>query len=284
MTRKVNSKKDLPKSFDLGKYDCLENLSDKDLFRQLYWRQDDLTMKHSEMPEYGFMFGAEYPLHNNYGDPFGELKEDDWFCDKQKEYDHKVQPKLIELSYDDGIKPVTRFDISMINKLTAERGYWKDKPIIIDNEMVGSLISEDNGMFWAVMREPVNLLSDTLDNMLVSVDLLHNRDDELIEAFTKLLPKWRSELSIVEPDKPIAGSWESIRRKIIDYKIIPLIDLLSWELSTDRKISLGVLAVSLYPDGEKDTFAIAQTVKPFLEKIMRSDSLEKIRKILSNEN
>ncbi|HBD5087637.1 TPA: hypothetical protein KKL48_004996, partial [Escherichia coli] len=122
------------------------------------------------------------------------------------------------------------------------------------------------------------------DNMLVSVDLLHNRDDELIEAFTKLLPKWRSELSIVEPDKPIAGSWESIRRKIIDYKIIPLIDLLSWELSTDRKISLGVLAVSLYPDGEKDTFAIAQTVKPFLEKIMRSDSLEKIRKMLSNEN
>ena len=250
MTKKVNSKKDLPKSFDLGKYDCLENLSDKDLFRQLYWRQDDLTMKHSEMPEYGFMFGAEYPLHNNYGDPFGELKEDDWFCDK----------------------------------LTAERGYWKDKPIIIDNEMVGSLISEDNGMFWAVMREPVNLLSDTLDNMLVSVDLLHNRDDELIEAFTKLLPKWRSELSIVEPDKPIAGSWESIRRKIIDYKIIPLIDLLSWELSTDRKISLGVLAVSLYPDGEKDTFAIAQTVKPFLEKIMRSDSLEKIRKMISNEN
>ncbi|HCB7180807.1 TPA: hypothetical protein M2A19_004400, partial [Escherichia coli] len=66
--------------------------------------------------------------------------------------------------------------------------------------------------------------------------------------------------------------------------IIPLIDLLSWELSTDRKISLGVLAVSLYPDGEKDTFAIAQTVKPFLEKIMRSDSLEKIRKMLSNEN
>lgn len=53
MTKKVNSKKDLPKSFDLGKYDCLENLSDKDLFRQLYWRQDDLTMKHSEMPEYG---------------------------------------------------------------------------------------------------------------------------------------------------------------------------------------------------------------------------------------
>ena len=41
-------------------------------------------MKHSEMPEYGFMFGAEYPLHNNYEGSIWKLKEDDWFCDKQK--------------------------------------------------------------------------------------------------------------------------------------------------------------------------------------------------------
>ena len=38
MTKKINSKRDLPKSFSLEKYDDLENMSDKDLFRQLYWR------------------------------------------------------------------------------------------------------------------------------------------------------------------------------------------------------------------------------------------------------
>ena len=40
MTKKINSKRDLPKSFSLEKYDDLENMSDKDLFRQLYWRCD----------------------------------------------------------------------------------------------------------------------------------------------------------------------------------------------------------------------------------------------------
>lgn len=92
MTKKINSKRDLPKSFSLEKYDDLESMSDKDLFRQLYWRCDDLTIKNTDCPDYGLQCGAKYPLNNNFGDPFGELKAEEWFLEKQKEYEYKTQP------------------------------------------------------------------------------------------------------------------------------------------------------------------------------------------------
>lgn len=282
MTRKINSKRDLPKSFNLDKYNDLETMSDKDLFRQLYWRCDDLSTKHSDYPDYGLEYGSKYPMNNNVGDPFCELKEDEFFLSKQREYEYKTQPDLLKLSYSDGIKPLMRFELAFLNKANADNGYWKGKPIVVDDDMVGDLFTEDNGMFWAVMREPINLLSDLVEDVMLTVDL-NNRDEVLIESFSELLPQWRQQLNMPEPDKPVAGDWESIRRKIIDYKIIPLIDLLSWENSTDSKVSLGVLAVSLFPYGEKESFAIAQTVKPFLDKIMKNDSLDKIRKELSNE-
>ncbi|WP_439069619.1 DUF6387 family protein [Serratia nevei] len=280
MSKKINSKRELPKSFDLNKYDSLEYMSDKDLFRQLYWRSEDLDITHTDYPDYGLEVGSDYPLQNNLGDPFGEINESEEFLERQKEREYRVKPNLLCMSYGEGIKPLTRFDVSLINKMNSECGYWKEKPIIVDDEMVGDLFTEDNGMFWAVMREPVNLLNDTLENALISIDL-NNRDDVLIDTFTNLLPLWRKEMKFPEPEKPISGGWESVRRKIIDYKIIPLIDLLSWSHATKSKISLGVLAVALFPDGDKDTFMIAQTVKPYLDKLMKINSLEKLKKELS---
>jgi hypothetical protein len=282
VSRKINSKKELPKSFDLKKYFSLESMSDKDLFRQLYWRSEDLDKIDTEIPDFGLQVASEYPINNNLGDPFGEIKESEWFLEKQKEYECKSQPDLINMSYGDGITPLSRLNVSLINTLKSENGYWKGKPIIANDEMIRDLFSEDNGMFWAVMREPVNLLTDSLDNLMVTIDL-NNRDEVLIEALSNLLPLWRNELKIPEPSKPVAGGWGSIRRKILEYKIIPLIDLLSWANSTKSKISNGVLSVALFPDGEKDSFIIAQTINPFLEKLMAIDSLDKIRKELSKE-
>ncbi|HBZ0709541.1 TPA: hypothetical protein MJB93_26970 [Klebsiella pneumoniae] len=282
MTKKINSKKDLPKSFDLRKYDALEGLSDKDLFRQLYWRSESLDVVSEEFPDYGMQVGPEHPIHNNLGDPFGEIKQEEWFLEKQREYSDKVKPKLLAMSYGEGVKPLTRLEVSMLCRTTTKYGYLKGKPIIADDEMVESLINEDNGKFWAAMCEPINLLNDAAKDLMLTVDL-NNRNDVLIDSFSKLIPLWRKEMDFPEPEKPISGGWDSIRRKILDYKIIPLIDLLSWEKATNSKISLGVLSVALFPDGEKDAFVIAQTVKPFLDRIMLFDSLDKIQKEISKD-
>lgn len=282
MIRKINSKKDLPKSFDLKKYDALESLSDKDLFRQLYWRSESLDVFSEEFPDYGLQVGSEYPIHNNFGDPFGEIKQEEWFLEKQHEYNKKIKPSLLTMSHGEGVKPLMRLEVSMLCRTMAKDGYLKGKPIIADDEMVESLIEEDNGKFWAAMCEPINLLNDAAKDLMITVDL-NNRNDVLIDSFSKLIPLWRKEMDFPEPEKPISGGWDSIRRKILDYKIIPLIDLLSWERATNSKISLGVLSVALFPDGEKDAFVIAQTVKPFLDRILQIDSLDKIQKDLSKE-
>lgn len=283
MTKKINSKKDLPKSFSLDKYKGLETMSDKDLFRQLYWRSESLDVVSEDFPDYGMQVGHDHPIHNNLGDPFDEIKQEGWFLDKQREYNKKVKPELLKMSYAEGVKPLMRLEVSMLCRTTAKDGYLKGKPIIADDEMVESLLEEDNGKFWAAMCEPINLLNDAAnDCLMITVDL-NNRNDVLMESFSKLIPLWRKEMNFPEPEKPISGGWDSIRRKILDYKIIPFIDLLSWERATNSKISLGVLSVALFPDGEKDAFVIAQTVKPFLERIMLIDSLDKIKKELSKE-
>ncbi|WP_307803470.1 DUF6387 family protein [Rahnella sp. ChDrAdgB13] len=86
---------------------------------------------------------------------------------------------------------------------------------------------------------------------------------------SKLLPVWRSELNINEPEKK--RSWSYIRDRILSYKIIPLIDLLElakiYTNGTKRRIPKRVLSLMIYPNGERDGFGLEQTVIPFLEKI-----------------
>lgn len=282
MIKKINNKNELPNSFDLKKYDDLASLSDKDLFRQLYWRSDNLECINEEFPDFGLSVGGSYPINEVLGDPFDEINSSEWFVDKQRELDSKIKHSLLRMSYDNGVKPLMRWDVSRLTQLTSTSGCLKGKPIITDDEMVGDLFKDSDEMFWSAMLEPINLVNDSSGDLMITIDL-NSRDDVLIDSFSKLLPLWRKELNFPEPEKIIPGSWDSIRRKIIDYKIIPLIDLLSWEMATCSKISLGVLSVSLFPDGEKDAFVIAQTVKPFLEKIILSSSLDKIRKELSKE-
>lgn len=278
--KRINSKKDLPKSFNLNKYDGLEKMSDKDLFRQLYWRSEDLECINANFPEYGLEFGCEYPMNCNLGDPFDEI-ENPHDTDTGPE-PRPTKPKLLSLSYSGGIRAITRLDISIINQFKADSGYWKGRNIVVTDDDVDDLFTKDNEMFWTVMSEPVSLLNNTLDSLYISVDL-NTPDELLLEDFSSLLSKWRTELKIGESPKVISGGWDMIRRKILDYKIIPMIDLMSWANFTGSKITYEIFAVALFPDGEKGAFAIAQTIKPFIEKLLESDSLEKITRILSKE-
>lgn len=286
---RIKNKNNLPKEFDLKNYDSLHLLSDRDLFRQLYWRSDDLDFdtekKLTDCPEYGIINGQAYPMNNSLGDPFNEFREDNdvFFLKKEKEYRKKEKLKILNMSYLDGIKPLTRFDILFLNKLNANDGYCKDKPIALDEKHIKKLLDKDDGSFWSVMREPINKINDLEEQVMISLDL-NCRDESLIENITKLLPIWRKELNLLEPKKPISGDWNSIRKKILEYKIIPLIDLKSWAKATGNSITNGVLTVSLFPDGEKDSIVFSQTIIPFLNNILCFQSLDKLKKeIIKNE-
>ncbi|WP_260833688.1 DUF6387 family protein [Yersinia wautersii] len=107
-------------------------------------------------------------------------------------------------------------------------------------------------------------------------------DDKLIiDSLSRLIPEWRKEMGVLVSEEPVNSSWAVSRAKILDYKIIPLFDLLAWSEKTNNSITNGVLAVTLFPDGEYDSINIAQTIKPFLDKIFNFSSTEKFKREIS---
>jgi len=277
--KRINSKKELPKSFDLKKYDAMYSMSDKDLFRQLCWRWEYLTEKNEGFPDYGLHYGACYPPNPNYGDPFNEIDMGEYSEDHM--YAHKTKPKILSLSHGGGIRAVSRFDISEMARLNSEAGYWKGNSLVISkDDDISSLFPKDDGMLWAVMSEPVSLINKSLDQLYIAIDL-DSPDEALIHYFSKLLISWRKELGKGNPPKAIGGSWDIIKRKILDYRVIPMIDLISWAMASGNKITNNILAASVFPDGERGSYEITQTIKPFIDKLMRPDSLDKINRELN---
>ncbi|WP_437889801.1 DUF6387 family protein [Phytobacter sp. V91] len=103
---------------------------------------------------------------------------------------------------------------------------------------------------------------------------LNKSDDEIIKDLSLLLPMWRRELELDIPEKK--REWGYIRRRIIDYRIIPLLDIMAlakiFTFVTGRRVPKKILALLVYPDGERDGFGLAQVVLPFLEKVAGSSS------------
>ena len=100
----------------------------------------------------------------------------------------------------------------------------------------------------------------------LSVDLSNYTDKELVHIFKEFLPIWRSELDIPEPQN-ILGK-DSEQKKLFEYRVIPLIDLLIWSNLNAISIPNRIMAVALFPDGEKGEIEFLQTILPFVKKVL----------------
>ncbi|WP_417345777.1 DUF6387 family protein [Ferrimonas sp.] len=85
-------------------------------------------------------------------------------------------------------------------------------------------------------------------NVLAEIQLTDNTDEQIIGAIATLLPHWRKKMNAPEPDKPMARVGESTIRKILDYKLIPWLDLETWALIEGVKINRSVMARILFGD------------------------------------
>ncbi|EBV1890459.1 hypothetical protein DN122_16935 [Salmonella enterica subsp. enterica serovar Coquilhatville] len=273
--KRINSVSDMPKSFSLSKYDGLNSLSDKDFFRQLYWRRDFDFINYNENKEYGFCYGANLPI-GYHDDPFLELKSDIGEIDGEK-------PMNISMSYGGNIYPITRYDVSSICLSEAERGYGKGRKIMFSHAYNG-----DESLSWPLMAEPVNMLTSTYaESMLLRVEL-NQSDEKLIQEFSLLLKKWRNELNGNHQQEDDSSSnidmqWSIVRKRVQDYRIIPFLDLLHWQDANEVYISDKLLTILLYPNGEKGETQFSQTVKEFKRKVTFHSNLNKFIKELLGE-
>jgi hypothetical protein len=290
MSKRIKSKRDLPKEFDLKKYEDIELLSDKDLFRQIYWRMDWKEKNwNDDLATYFLEHGCKLPLSDY--DPFGEIKNElpDEYYDQFKggkefvEKYHGYLDKKERLSAGYGIGLLTRMEIMHISQEVDHRGERKGKPFFIPDEEVSELLKDDpanHGKLSSYISDPVSLIMGGA--LYISIDLTVP-DEILISDMKNLLPKWRNELCIEAEEIQLNNSWSVIRKKIIEYNVLPYIDLYLWSSIKDVSIPGGVLAVSLFPDGDKEQFAIAQTIRPFIDRLMTYESLEKLKREISKE-
>ncbi|MBL0880397.1 DUF6387 family protein [Serratia ureilytica] len=291
--KRINSKKDLPKEFDLEKYECLSSLSDKDLFRQLNSRKypfDDSLDKNwdVELSTYYLKHGGALPIQYDCSDPFEEydveMPDEYYEFNGGKEFLNKYQENIDKsrrLSNGYGIGGLRRYTVMCLARENDEFGERKGKSLIIDDDEAKEILhsgDENHGLLMARMTDSVNMISN--HELYLEVDL-DTPDDLLVEDFKRLLPIWRSELGLDSVDVKINNAWEVVRKKVLEYRVIPFLDLTIWANINKFTIPHGVMAVALFPDGDRDGFGIAQTVKPFVEKLMQYESIEKLRREIS---
>lgn len=107
------------------------------------------------------------------------------------------------------------------------------------------------------------------DYILCNIDLAGFSDAELVEHFQKSLVEWRELLGVPEPKRKI--STPSVVGKLKEFRIIPLLDLLIWELRNNARIKKSILAGLLFPDNKNGNSELESgkgKVMKFLNKVM----------------
>lgn len=255
---RINKKSDLPKWFSLSDYECYKNMADDELIYQLGCRANAYYTEQNK--QVGF-FGETLCngiIKSEHEDvvPFWEKKEHD---------------KKFYLSKSRAISPISVRDLNFMWINLIEK-----KDIHIDGKV--DVDFHDDYQHVSAM----DLASVFFDGLFCRINILKH-DDIIIDELRVLLKKWRSELHIDEPEPLIKNGWEVIRNKIIDYNAFPMIDLMLWEMATGHKITTGVLAVALFPEGEYDSIQINQTIKKFVVALLDDRTLEKIEHEISNK-
>ncbi|WP_407579516.1 DUF6387 family protein [Citrobacter koseri] len=96
-------------------------------------------------------------------------------------------------------------------------------------------------------------------------------DEEVIEHMKRMLPEWRRTHGIPEP---LTGTFRfglGTVKKMINFRIIPMLDLLFWAKREEAKISYEQLSRLLYPNDSdviRGGAQIKDTDKPFAEKVL----------------
>lgn len=243
---RISKKSNMPKWFNLDNYNKFMALDDDMFITQIIVRNNDYLTE--------------------------VFKQDGYFEDK-------LSSGLYPLTYP---KCNLRKDFNDF-RIAASRIFQPLSLLSLDliNENINSAASEVKENSY----NHIDVVSNTpfFDGDIHCSIRLDAQDDLIINDLKRLLPQWREQLGITLDEDRIKNSWSIVRSKIISYQAIALYDLLLWQKATGNQITNGVLAVSLYPEGDFDSTNIVQTIKPFVENLFSDSSIEKFDAEISNK-
>ena len=111
-------------------------------------------------------------------------------------------------------------------------------------------------------------------------------DDEVIEHMKRMLPEWRRTHDLWKSPTVSFRFGLSTIKKVINWRIIPMLDLLLWAKRNNEKISYEQLSRLLYPnDAEviRGGAQIKDTDKPFAEKVL-TDEFDRLFNLYLSKN
>jgi hypothetical protein len=296
----ISTTKDLPNWFNLENYKCFENTEMRELYHQVTARRDmlycvDLLKNFSQL--------EDSESCNHFFEVINKMDDED--LNKKFNLDHKYDKPLalrILKSWSWMIKGVTIWpdspmhrhifpyeEISSNNQDNKqEKGMYElldgghiIRPTSLANIKSHLAVAEETfknttgksfDQDFAVDDENIdfNKLISSTGVVCFELDLYSFKNKDLIEDFKRVLKKWRKELAI-EVDSNLTFVTPSHRDTIVNYNIIPYIDLLIWAAAHDCKIPHRVFCAALFPFGEKGELEFRQTIKVFADSIINKE-------------
>ncbi len=276
--KKISSIKDLPKWFNLDNYKCISSLTTDEIKIQIQIRRD--MINGFEFINHTFNDNDNEILTFQYGGDdlnWKQIQQGDVILKKHK-YSEKY--KLSETkSKEDSIERYKNEVLNLkssasISGVTSLMAYFHVKSLLV-NKLIDEE-KEHTNFKTELLEADIDIvkmkykLQEHLSDVNIQIDLENNTDKEIVADLKKLLPMWREQLSIEEPEG-ILFSKQIDYEKVRPYKILPLLDLMIWELMTNQKIPLRVMTVALFPNAEKGETELKQTVIPLTKKLLSED-------------
>lgn len=161
--------------------------------------------------------------------------------------------------------------------------YANDLMLYREGRFAGAPILADitRGQAPNKVYKPVKLNKGEIDCL---IDLHSYTDKEILQSLSDILPVLRNRKGIPEPTKSEAGTvGPSAIRRIIDYKVIPMLDLMLWAKKEGFEYSAEQLSRVLFPNEIVTAKHMTDTRIPFAKSFANPDYQDMVNLWLRQE-
>ncbi|MDM7223701.1 DUF6387 family protein, partial [Klebsiella grimontii] len=211
--------------FDVRRYDGLKDLTLEQIYAELERRM--LAYKTRQQWETAGKDNQMQAIYHDATIRCGDvILKSDWISDNHR------------LSHSYAVSPMTRVQLfnygrAMYRLETSEQ----TDPVAVSSDYISEYLKQ-GGM------NPTN-------KMLIEIDLEEASSDDLAEHLKVLIALWQKHLKTPKPPKRKFRFGHRTFERILDYKVIPLMDLISWEqlYNEGKNIPFTILADILHGTG-----------------------------------
>lgn len=211
--------------FDVRRYDGLKDLTLEQIYAELERRM--LAYKTRQQWETAGKDNQMQVIYHDATIRCGDvILKSDWISDNHR------------LSHSYAVSPMTRVQLfnygrAMYRLETSEQ----TDPVAVSSDYISEYLKQ-GGM------NPTN-------KMLIEIDLEEASSDDLAEHLKVLIALWQKHLKTPKPPKRKFRFGHRTFERILDYKVIPLMDLISWEqlYNEGKNIPFTILADILHGTG-----------------------------------